>query len=295
MIRVVSTGGLPPPVGGVTVFLKYFSQAIRSKKHANHEFIKLRKLFLYHDSILHINCSNEVKRLVYVLIGKLFFDKVFIVKHGGEFELTSLLVKCSLFLVDGVFCLNQKVRDQLIGLGVKTFMHSTIFRENQFPGKVDSTRPTGREVLLYINNSSEKDRKSVYGADFILDCLDDIVAVCNLTIIDLSRSYRQKFEGRPGVSYIDEPQDFMRMVREFDLYIRPTRSDGMSVALLEAGLCGVKCLASDVVDRPGFVFTYELDNKDSFLGMLNYVLDYEGCPNVTGLSSIQDVLDVMRG
>lgn len=292
--KIVSTGKLPPPIGGVTIFLKYFTQALSSKKNIQHDFFKLKDFYKYKKSILHINSSNSFKRFLYVLIGRFFFAKVFIVKHGGVFNLNNFFVNKSLCLSDGVFCLNDNVKMQLESINIKNFKHTTIFLENKIE-IFQKVRNVGKtKLLLYVNNDSKLDGKSVYGADFVINCMDDISSDYELTVIDLSSSYKDFFILYPTVNYIEEPQDFINVLRGIDIYIRPTRTDGMSVALLEAGLCGVKCLASNVVERPGFVVTYQLDSKDDFLKKLNYINGLSHGCNAVNLSSVDQVLSFMN-
>lgn len=295
-IKVVSTGCLPPPIGGVTVFLKYFSEALKLKNNYEHEFFKFKRIFKYKKDFLHVNSSNPIKTLSYVIIGRFFFRKVFIVKHGGVFDLNNLFVMIALDMVDGVFCLNNSVQEQLNRINKNNFKHTTIFTENKVNISTKDTIFKSREkpkALIYINNGSKVNGKSVYGADFIIECLDGILENYELTVIDLSSYYKESFVSYSNINYIDEPQDFIKMLNDIDVYIRPTRTDGMSVALLEAGLCGVKCLASDIVERPNFVATYNLDNKKDFLEKLKDIMILNSNYNNVQLSCIDDVLNFM--
>lgn len=295
-IKIVSTGTLPPPIGGVTIFLKYFSEALIEKKNVDHEFFNLVKIFTYRTSYLHINASNSIKRFIYVLIGKVFFKKVFIVKHGEKFNLKNPLVKLSILLADGVFCLNDDVKSQLEKLNKRNLKHSTIFIENISDIKISKNKIKSLNnrprLLFYANNSSMKDGKSVYGIDFLISCLNDLTNKYDLTIIDLSMKFKKKFE-HSHVKYIDTPVNFTELMDNHDIYIRPTRSDGMSVALLEAGLKGLKCLASDAAERPSFVHTYRLDDKKDFLDSIDSLVRDNEHNGQVKLTSIDELVKFM--
>jgi glycosyltransferase involved in cell wall biosynthesis len=60
-----------------------------------------------------------------------------------------------------------------------------------------------------------------------------------------------------------EPDSFQAVLRSADVYVRPTKADGDSIALREALALGLRCIASDVVPRPLGVTIYPLDNLDA--------------------------------
>lgn len=296
-IKLVLTGTLPPPIGGVTIFLKYFIDAVAGKS-VEVEFFDWGKIFIfkYRDCYLHINSSNEIKRVLYILLGRFFFKKVFFVKHGGKFNENNPLVLMSIKLADGVFCLNDAVQNQLNDLGVRNLKHTTIFSEN-IKSIRDDTQDVGAKfreckkfkILLYCNNDKEINGKSIYGLDFIYECMDALKDNYEIIIIDLSEKYRSTFKEFKNVVYYSKPVDFLSILKNVDVYVRPTRTDGMSVALLEAGVNGVKCLASDAVERPDFVEIYKLDDVESFIVSLEKILSSDG-ENKIKLNSVDDVL-----
>lgn len=60
--------------------------------------------------------------------------------------------------------------------------------------------------------------------------------------------------------------------KAIDIYIRPTSTDGDSVAVREVLDYGVQVVASDVCQRPDRVITYEWNNADSFFEKVKYAL-----------------------
>tara|TARA_B100001059_G_scaffold17774_1_gene14626 strand:+ start:2058 stop:2987 length:930 start_codon:yes stop_codon:yes gene_type:complete len=273
---ILVTGKLPPPVGGVTVFISYLYQAFdRSKKVKLLNLSLSNLLFKSYDAFL-INASNSKKRLLFIILGRLLFKKTFFIKHGGLLNLSSISVRLSLFLSHGVICLNEDVKKQLTVIGVRTKLITTVFAENISAFDIEKEKPMkltrGDEkckVLFYINNDSVINGEEVYGAKFLISCLHMLENDFLFTVIDLSKKYEDGFSVFSNVVYYQEPQNFSMCLKENHIYIRPTSTDGMSVALLEAGVMGVRCLASDAVQRPSFVFTYKYKSRADFITQLN--------------------------
>lgn len=289
--RIIIVGNLPPPVGGVTQFIKYLTVAFKEVG-IEYDFFTIFYLFKYRNCIMHINYSNNVKRLIFILVGKVFFKKVFFVKHGGVFDFSSKAVMWSLKLSDGVFCLNEQVENQLSSFNVNTFRHSTIFKENIFnvDRKYKNNVP---KVLFYANNDKKIEGESIYGIDFLLSSIDLITFDLSFTVLDLSSQHYSQFAKFANVQYLSEPCDFSELLSTHDIYIRPTVTDGMSVALLEAGLFGLCCLASDVVSRPEFVYTFKTGDKADFISQLEKISFLNNEKVKIELSSVYDVYRFM--
>lgn len=289
--KILIVGSIPPPVGGVTVFLKYFSEALRLKGY-DFRFYSFSKIFCFDYQVVHINASSSLKRFLLLLFYKALFKRVFFVKHGGFLNYNSLLVKLSLYLADGVFCLNQEVKMQLDKLGVKAFLHSTMFKENSLALKKSYPRNKSSEckILFYINNSSVIDGQEIYGANFFIEAIPRLPKQVKITVVDLSGDYAEKFDEFSNVNYLDHPVDFCMLLSQHDVYVRCTSTDGMSVALLEAGLLGVKCLASDVVTRPKYVNIYKYNDHEDFIRSFFKLLNSTENINFTELTSVEEVV-----
>ncbi|GKW54149.1 hypothetical protein NCCP2140_32020 [Pseudoalteromonas sp. NCCP-2140] len=290
--KIYLTGKLPPPIGGVTKFIQYFLEATTNSKIDNYTALldcrTFFKFWLLRDAVLVVNASNTLKRFFFVLLGKLLFRKVFFVKHGGQLFKYDFLFLLALMLSDGVLCLNRKVFNAL-GQSVNKLMITTIFQEN----RSHLIRPyQEREVdlLLYANNDSEIEGKSVYGLDFIIEAIDELNFSPELTIVDLSGKYREPFLKYENITYLSNEVDFIDLLSRTKVYLRPTITDGMSVAILEALSLGVTCLASDAVDRPKGVITYKLNDIQDFILKLEEVLSQKTRKRDVELTSIDSVI-----
>ncbi len=301
--KILVTGILPPPYGGVSIFIDRLINAIKDKDNISIKIFTIKSLLFGRTSILHINSSHPIKRCFLVFLGWIFAEKVYFLIHGGKFSTNNVFNYLSVYLADGVFCLNKQVEKILKEKNINCFKQTTIFRENIKDIK-SNIKPfvanKKKTVLFYIQNNKSIAGEEIYGATFISNVLDKIISQYNidLLIVDLSQSYRHYFENKPLVTYIDKPVNFIDILSQSDVYIRPTSTDGMSVALLEAGILGVNCLASDVVDRPDFVLTYQFQSEDDFLVKLGLLLNNNKSAqrklSTDSLTSINDVLDFME-
>jgi glycosyltransferase involved in cell wall biosynthesis len=64
------------------------------------------------------------------------------------------------------------------------------------------------------------------------------------------------------------PREFSWVLGRASVYFRPTVTDGDSVALREALAKGVRCVASDVVPRPGCVDVFRLGDEEEMFSRL---------------------------
>ena len=111
-----------------------------------------------------------------------------------------------------------------------------------------------------------------------------------LVLLDPSGSYREDVALLNNrIIYIDRPVADMRGLFEaVDVYVRPTITDGSSVAVLEALLCGTPVVASDAVPRPDGVTTYRTHDLEDFLEMLRVALHVRTDPRA--LPSVDEYL-----
>ncbi len=298
-MNILVTGVLPPPYGGVSIFIKRFLEASNEIENISTDMFSFKSLFLKKIDILHINSSNPVKRFLFVILGRVFLKRVYFTVHGGQFLFKNPFNYLSVLFSNGVFCLNDKVEKILKTKKINYFKHSTVLRENiESIKNNNSLNPIDRKkkvVLFYIQNNKSILKDEIYGAEFIYTVMGEIIDNdIEIIIIDLSQSYAHFFKKKPSVTYIDKPVDFIEILTQSDVYIRPTATDGMSVALLEAGILGVPCLASDVVDRPDFVLTYTFRSESDFLSKLRVLLTDNNTQRKLAQNSLTTISDLLH-
>ncbi|WP_298445790.1 hypothetical protein [uncultured Ferrimonas sp.] len=255
-------GKVPPPHGGVTISVLNLINSLKFHGYnvvlANFRSLCTVKKY----SVSHINYSKPLFRCLAVLLGRLFSKKVVFVVHGEKFDKSNLWNIISLKFVNHVQVLNDTAFKQVSD--DKAFLCPPIFKEGMEKEKFKSNGDEERDILFYISSGNKKDIYSIYGVDYIAEIVDRIHHRFLITIIDVSGEFRDTKQFRySSVKYIGEGVDFISKLACHKLYIRPTRTDGNSVAILESLVCGTPVLASDCVKRPDGVITYDFSDLTS--------------------------------
>lgn len=291
------TGNLPPPIGGVTKFIEYFLDASNKSFYSEFSVLlqtkKLLSFWKFKESTLLINSSNALKRLIFVFLGRLFFREVYFVKHGAAIKGFSPFFHLSVYLSNGVFCLNSQVYNSL-NFEKKKMLITTIFKEN-CSGAIGADKKD-IDLLFYSNNKKKIDGNDIYGIDFLCEVMKTYLIDAQITIVDLSGSYEQFFKMFSNVTYISSPVNFIQLLSRTKVYVRPTVTDGMSVAILEALSLGVNCVASDAAERPEGVITYKNLDVEDFVKKVNNSLEMNSSEHFFNeeLTSIYDMIDFIQ-
>lgn len=295
--KIFLTGNLPPPTGGVTKFIEYFLEASNKSFYSDFSVLlrsrKPASLWASKDRYLLINSSHPLKRLLYVVLGRVLFSKVFFIKHGGKVNTFSPFFLCSVYLSNGVFCLNKQVYNSLNYKSNKMLI-TTIFKENKPNASACGEKDI--DLLFYSNNKKKIDGNDIYGIDFLCEVMKTYLIDAQITIVDLSGSYEQFFKMFSNVTYISSPVNFIQLLSRTKVYVRPTVTDGMSVAILEALSLGVNCVASDAAERPEGVITYKNLDAEDFLKKVNNSLEMNSSEHFFNeeLTSIYDMIDFIQ-
>ena len=62
-------------------------------------------------------------------------------------------------------------------------------------------------------------------------------------------SLRARYESSPGISFLGDVSDVPAFLNSLDIFVLPSRSEGMSMALLEAMAAGLPIVATDVASN----------------------------------------------
>jgi glycosyltransferase involved in cell wall biosynthesis len=260
-------------MGGVTVSIKNLIVALASK--GIRADLLGRKMRIIQYDVAHIHYSNLAKRLLGVLLAKLLARKVIFTVHGKFLDMDNRYNQLSVKLSDGVIVLNAKLLTQLneSNLEVNCTLLPSIFAEG-FDGGVCKEDLIEKEsgytyLLLYAFDKNFKDGHEVYGVSFILENLHLLEQKYKFVLLDINGRYREDVVPHlDRVIYIDKVVNFVSLLNQVDVYVRPTFMDGASVAVQEALVMNVPVLASDVVDRPEGVVVYKYMNIKDFISKL---------------------------
>jgi glycosyltransferase involved in cell wall biosynthesis len=112
---------------------------------------------------------------------------------------------------------------------------------------------------------------------FIFAQNGDNVGSCLNNILD-SEIKQYKLLG--SVMIIPSRYEFLSVLKESDIFVRPTFSDGDANSIREALYFKIPVVASDCVKRPNGVYTFETGNHESFLNTLKSII-----PNIENIKS----------
>ncbi len=298
-LKFLIFGKIPPPIGGVTISIQNLRTALKSKGFFSELISKSNLLEFKKFDIGHIHYSKQWKVLAGILLSKLLCKKTIVTKHGAGFYPKKLLLdRLILSWSDGMILLNQEVYERCLHKK-QIIKLAPIFKEGVIEKNSDSTpsyfkkNDNFKYILLYAVGKTYINNQEVYGVHFILNLLSKLDKNIQLIFLDPSGEYQEDIAKYtlPNIIYLNNYVDFNALVRQVNLYIRPTTSDGNSVATLESLANGTAVLASDIVERNEHVVTYKTYDQEDFIRKLNQLMKHEPKDHTFTLHSIDDYID----
>lgn len=291
-------GKMPPPIGGVTISIKNLRIALKNKKHTTQiisfsDLLRVKKF-----NIGHVHYSKKYKVVLGILLGKILCKKIIVTKHGANFHpQKNFMDKIILNMSDGLIVLNNEVFQRCKEKG-NCIKLPPIFKEGIEKIKKTNENYFSKEegyhyILLYASRKEYINNKEVYGVTFTLQAMKHLSKNIKLILLDPSEEYKNDLKNynRENIIYINKYIDFNNLVSQVDIYIRPTSSDGNSVATLEALSHGTNVIASDIVERTSGVLCYKADNENDFITKIKYMLQNKKQNNNFKLQSIDMYID----
>lgn len=281
---VVAVGPLPPPPGGVASSLQSLLDATAPRKDI--EIIVIRwtemwKLFRIRPDVLHLHFSKPIKRLIGTLLGKLVGAKVAHTIHSNNFEFSSWTNRLAVRLAQGVVVLNTDILQRFRDKNVKNCVLMTPIFAQEVRKEFGALNPDLADFLalqnnkicvVYTHDKREINGYDIYGINFVVDLLPRLDELgWSVVILDPFSFYThdEVIPNRCTNAFLQSSHvDFNLLLTYADAYLRPTATDGNSVAVLEALAAGVRVVASDIVPRPGGVQLYRFRDRQSFLDQL---------------------------
>jgi len=290
-------GKIPPPIGGVTISIQNLRVSLDTIGLENCLINKSHLLSFKKYDIGHIHYSKKWKVIVAILLSHVLCKKTIVTKHGAEFYPSSkILDKIILMLTDGMIVLNKEVYKRCIEKK-NLIKLPPIFKEG-IVGKKSSKnqyfkRKAGYKYLLvYASGKVYIDGNEVYGISFSLEAVKKLSVKTILIVLDPKGEYENEVkEVTSSIIYLNEYIDFNSLVSNVDLYLRPTSSDGSSIAVLEALSHGIPVLASDVVERGENIEIYKHENKEEFIEKIEYLLNNKLSNSSVELPSIKSYVE----
>ena len=301
--KILLVGPVPPPVGGVSIHVARLTNRIISSADLDCALLDIGRLKFYDHKlqrkniveslsffiscdIVHLHISHKWKFLI-ARISKMFGKKVIYTRHNARMAGSENDIKFH-SLVDAAIFVSLKntgVLDEKSYL-IPAFISAP--PGHFLPEKVLQELVKYKKVICAISSHPENkpaliDEKDIYGFDLLLQAFENSASDSDILLLlldpfgTMKAAYEKKvsqlkLKGKQ-ILYLTETIDFSELLKYLTIYVRPTRSDGDSIAIREALETGVKVLASDCCLRPEGVELFASNNISSLEANLDRVLN----------------------
>ena len=285
MKRLCIIGATPESsfVGGVTIHVQRLLQGLKARG-VRFEFADYKKigvpracLFILHRrGCVHIHVTNPYLLLIFVVCCKLSLSRCLFTLHAnhGRFAgFKNLCLSVAMRMADVPILINKHsyevyrnynkqamyipafippIDERPLSTEIKTILASC--KSKGLP--IVSTNASKTAVDKYGND--------IYGMDFLISYFSDHQDYV-LLISDPKGGYKTKHSPVPdNVVFIDQPHSYYELLKNVDIFVRNTSTDGDALSVKEALYLGLPTLCSDVVDRPKGSILFKYGDESSF-------------------------------
>lgn len=309
-LRVILVGPPPTPPGGVASSVASIMEALSHREDVVlrvYRWSDLWRALLEPADVIHFNFSKSWKRMIGSLFGRAIGASVVHTIHGHRFNFRRPGNFVASRVSNGFILLNDDIYKRFLHLNViNSVMFTPILRPPSRPplGNIDPmllsaiSDAGGLIAMVYAKDRTIIDGRDVYGFDFVVSVMDDITDLgYRVLFIDPSAAYSKQELDPKGSNLIvhwDSPVDFKALLKYCDIYIRPTSTDGSSIAVLEALNAGIPVLASDSVPRPSGVELFADRDAASFIQRLDNLKRREADVSPPRLTDPSEYVDFLR-
>lgn len=249
---------------------------IYNMRHGNiFQYLKL----LYKADVVHIHSGVPILRLFHIIFARFLFHKktVVTIHRDPSVEKGYKITKWFVSKCNHAILVNKKGFDIMLTHSACQYHLIPAF----IPPIFDDEPPLPNEIQQWIKCAHAKNNmiavsnawnlilhneEDLYGIDICIKafnilktelkisnmCLIFVVAT-NTTQQKLMESYKKlikDYQLEDNVKIWEHPLSFVRLIKESDIVLRATNTDGDALSLREALYCNKKVIASDVVERP---------------------------------------------
>lgn len=327
---VLLIGAIPPPKGGVSIHVERLAarladQGIRHEildesKERTDGFVNLRSLtpwrylaLLRRSRIVHIHSSNHFIRLVHTLSARGLGRRVVHTVHssrGSGLALWALRQACrSGHARIGV---SQAVASALGGTAhvIPAFITPRP-EDEKVPADIATwldLQRSARRRIIAVNafNTAKIDGTDIYGLDLVIRGFEDArvaqdysAILCLSTtgpneadfIALLARITELGLDDR--IRVVTKQVSFAGVLRQCDLFVRPTITDGDAISVREALWYGKPVIASDAAVRPQGTILFASRNANALVEKILQVDDFSDL-NADGRDFAEDVIGIYQ-
>ena len=294
-------GGVPPPLGGVTVHIARLAELLKSLgvnfalldegKVAKPSVERLRTMspiaylrILMRARTVHIHSSNHIMRLAHTIAARLVGRRVVHTVHsarGSKVELAALYLAS--YLAHERIGVSAEVAGRLAGSShvIPAFLPPLEDEEALAPdieAWIRGQSERGRRVIAFNAFLPSKiDGVDLYGLDMLIDALsnqllDRYAAILCVSLTETPDNYFTELLSRveerrlaDRVRFQTGQVCFAGVLKCADLFVRPTITDGDALSVREAIWYGVPAIASDAVTRPERTILFPSRSLNAFV------------------------------
>jgi glycosyltransferase involved in cell wall biosynthesis len=321
-MKICLIGPFPPPLGGVSVHLNRLREllekdcdvfAIDESPVKKKKLVNIRKLeifgylsILFSADVVHVHSAIRVLRYMHIFMsGVLLRKRTILTIHSLRVSAISRIEKLLYEKCNKVIIVNESYRN-LISLDNVVYMPAFLPPKNfgnSIPGQmrewIERQRSSGRKIV--VSNASRLDRYNgvdIYGLDMAIELArlhkknEDKIAI--VFVVSSIEKYMDEYENYKRdiaeaglgeqILLVGKAMNFPALIREADLVLRLTCTDGDALTIRESIWLGVNVLASDVVERPNGCHLFENRSVESL-----YKMEKDVLPIVAKDSSNMDI------
>jgi glycosyltransferase involved in cell wall biosynthesis len=293
--KIIIIGTLPPPIGGVSIYNERLFDFLQQEEGIDVDFIDYKRHSLPQvlkalsgHKIIYLNCSSSLFRLALALISRLMNKKFIVTFHGNverHTKTVNVIDKLILKLATLSIVLNRQSFNFAIRYSKRVFL-GTSFIAPVTPKELSPDLKTfiagcrkNYKIICSSNAhnvSADKFGNEIYQIRFLLDIFRELKDCC-IILSDPSGMYsnyllKNSVDIPPNVFVIKETHSYFELLKETDVMLRITTTDGDSISVREALYLHKIVIASNAVDRPAGVITVNI-SKEEIKGKLQQVID----------------------
>jgi len=236
--------------------------------------IILKKILSY--EIIHLHVSNVYVKLIVALYGKFLKKKILITYHGNlnqykgiKYTINNLSLKYAFTPIvlnknsfEKAVKINNKV--QLITAFVPPTKITESKEDKIVQNKINMFIKGNEEVICCTNGKYilDKNGQDLYGILDLIKLFNSLEDKYKLIISDPTKTYSSEVEQMKlslgnNIMMIKSQHSFVNIIKQSDIVIRNTTTDGDSLTVKEGLFFSKIVLATNVVNRPKGVIIYD--------------------------------------
>ncbi len=315
--KIIIIGTLPPPIGGVSIYNKRLYDFLNFAEDIDAEFIDYKRSSIFKiissvvsHEITYLNCSSSAFKFLLATIAALFNKKFLFAFHGNLERHSGMANLLDIFIL--------RISSLSIVLNKKSFEYASRYTTNVFlgtsfipplsketlPPEIQSLVQNCRKQYKVLcssnahNASFDKDGNEIYQVTFLTEIFRQLNDCC-IILSDPSGMYSSYLEQRrislpPNVFIIKVTHSYYELLKEIDIMLRITTTDGDSISVREALYLNKTVIASDVVDRPAGVITVPVHSQE-VLSAIREVIAGARAPQTAPIENGGDqILKILR-